>query len=400
MLKFQDLTIGKKVGFGFGIIVFILMGVVLSTIQQVRTMEKLTKRVVDLRTPTAHASLMMLNGINHSLASLRAWILLGDSKYKEGRTQAWKEQIEPSLAQMHRLAPHWTETENQTRLIAIEKEMDAIKNFQQKIEDIAQTPENSPARKILFKTAEPMAKKIVSTVSKMISMEMKVKISPERNKLLGILAGIETTASLALERSEEFLMSGRQEFKNESLENWRKTKAHMEQLQKNTSLLTEQQIELYKTLEISIPKLSTSLEEIIRIRSGDEWNLANHWLETQAAPTASKIKAMLNEMTLLQEQLLENDVAEISSRTHFLITLLIGLFFAAALISGLLGAKITLSISQPIKDISELASQLAQGKYRKKRLPSHAENELGVLSESFNKLLDKIQDDKSTHINK
>jgi len=400
MLKFQDLTIGKKVGFGFGIIVFILMGVVLSTIQQVRTMEKLTKRVVDLRPPTAHASLMMLNGINHSLASLRAWILLGDSKYKEGRTQAWKEQIEPSLAQMHRLAPHWTETENQTRLIAIEKEMDAIKNFQQKIEDIAQTPENSPARKILFKTAEPMAKKIVSTVSKMISMEMKVKISPERNKLLGILAGIETTASLALERSEEFLMSGRQEFKNESLENWRKTKAHMEQLQKNTSLLTEQQIELYKTLEISIPKLSTSLEEIIRIRSGDEWNLANHWLETQAAPTASKIKAMLNEMTLLQEQLLENDVAEISSRTHFLITLLIGLFFAAALISGLLGAKITLSISQPIKDISELASQLAQGKYRKKRLPSHAENELGVLSESFNKLLDKIQDDKSTHINK
>jgi len=400
MLKFQDLKIGKKVGLGFGIIVFILMGVVLSAIQQVRTMEKITKRVVDLRTPTAHASLMMLNGINHSLASLRAWILLGDPKYKEGRAQAWTEQIDPSLAEMHRLAPHWTEAENQTRLMAIEKEMDAIKNFQQKIEDIAQTPENSPARKILFETAEPMGKNIVSIVSKMMAMEMNVQISPERNKVIGILAAVETTASLALERSEEFLMSGKQEFKNESLENWRKNKAQMEELQKHKSLFTEQQSKLYKTLEISIEKLSSSLEEIIRIRSGDEWNLANHWLETQAAPTASKVKAMLNEMTKLQEQLLENDVAEISSRTHFLITLLIALFFAAALISGLLGAKITRSISQPIKDIGELASQLAQGKYRKKRLPSHAENELGVLSTSFNKLLDQIQDDKSTHIKK
>jgi methyl-accepting chemotaxis protein len=400
MLKFQDLTIGKKVGTGFGIIVFILMGVVLSTIQQVRTMEKITKRVVDLRTPTAHASLMMLNGINHSLASLRAWILLGDPKYKVGRAQAWTEQIEPSLAEMHRLAPNWTEPENQTRLRAIEKEMDAINNFQQKIEDIAQAPENSPARKILFSTAEPMEKKIVSTVSKMIAMEMNVQVSPERNKVIGTLAAIETTASLALERSEEFLMSGKQEFKNESLENWRKNKVQMEELKKIKSLLTEQQAALYETLETSIAKLSTSLEEIIRIRSGEEWNLANHWLETQAAPTASKIKAMLNEMTKIQEQLLENDVAEISDRTHLLITLLIALFFAAALISGLLGTKITHSISLPIKDISELASQLAQGKYKTKRLPSHADDELGVLCSSFNKLLDQLQDDKSTHIKK
>ena len=82
MFNFKDMTIGKKVGLGFGLITLILMAVVLLTIQQVRTMEIITKRVVELRTPTAHASLMMLNGINHSLASLRGWILLGDKKFK------------------------------------------------------------------------------------------------------------------------------------------------------------------------------------------------------------------------------------------------------------------------------------------------------------------------------
>jgi methyl-accepting chemotaxis protein len=135
MFNFRDMTIGKKVGLGFGVTTLILMGVVLLTIQQVRTMEVLTKRVVDLRTPTAHASLMMLNGINHSLASLRGWILLGDQKFKEERSIAWEEQINPSLKLMHELAPNWTEPENKIRLKSIEEEINNFKSGQQKIED-------------------------------------------------------------------------------------------------------------------------------------------------------------------------------------------------------------------------------------------------------------------------
>ena len=54
-------------------------------------MEIITKRVVELRTPTAHASLMMLNGINRSLASLRGWIILGDPKFQMERSIAWEE---------------------------------------------------------------------------------------------------------------------------------------------------------------------------------------------------------------------------------------------------------------------------------------------------------------------
>ena len=150
MLNFKDMTIGRKVGFGFGVIVLILMGVVLLAIQQVRNMEKVTKRVVELRTPTAHAGLMMLNGMNHSLASLRGWILLGDPKFKKERSIALEEQINPSLKLMHHLAPKWTDPENKNRLKSIEEEINNFKVTQQKIEDIAQNPENSPAQKILF----------------------------------------------------------------------------------------------------------------------------------------------------------------------------------------------------------------------------------------------------------
>ena len=393
MFNFENMTIGKKIGLGYGVITFILMGVVLATIQQVKTMETITKRVIELRTPTAHASLMMLNGINHSLASLRGWIILGDPKFQTERALAWAEQINPSLKQMHRLAADWTDMENIIRLKSVEKEIDAFKATQQKIEDIARTPENSPAQKILFDKAEPLEKDIVTIVSKMIKLEMKNKITSKNKQLIGILANIETTTSLSLERADEFLLSGKAEFKKESQENWKKNVEHMMTLQENKKTLNSEQSKNFEKLQRGLNQFGPLLEDIIRIRSGEEWNIANYWVKTQATLVAFRIKELLNDMSANQEKLLENDVDEISSRTHFLIVLLVGLFFSAALISGLLAASITRSISEPILDASKLANELVHGNFRKKRLPIQSKNELGTLSQSFNELLDKLQEE-------
>ena len=147
-------------------------------------------------------------------------------------------------------------------------------------------------------------------------------------------------------------------------------------------------------MQDKINKFGPLLKEIIRIRSGEEWNLASHWVKTDADPVAFQIKKLLNEMTLVQEELLENDVEEISQKTHFLIVLLVALFFTAALISGVLGANITRSISDPILDICKLTDEIAHGNQSKKRLPVISQNELGTLSQSFNQLLDRLQTEK------
>jgi len=395
MLNFRDMTIGKKVGLGFGVMTLILMGVVLLTINQVRTLEIITKRVVELRTPTAHASLMMLNGINHSLASLRGWIILGDSKFQKERSIAWEEQINPSLKLMHQLSPNWTEAENKIRLKTIEEEINNFKLAQQKIEDIARTAENSPAQKILFEQAEPLEKSIVVSVSKMIKQEINNTITSQHENLVEILANIETTTSLALERADEFLLSGKKEFKKESLENWEKNKQHMHALKNNENKLSKNQIKSFKSLQDQLNLFGPLLEEIIRIRSGEDWNLANHLVKTDASPIAFRIKKLLNDMTSIQEELLKSDVESISKKTHFLIVLLVALFLSAALISGVLGANITRSITEPIIDICKLADVLAHENHKSKRLPVLYENELGTLSQSFNKLLERLQEDKT-----
>jgi hypothetical protein len=59
------------------------------------------------------------------------------------------------------------------------------------------------------------------------------------------------------------------------------------------------------------------MEDIIRISSREELEVVNDCVQIQAPPAALRIKRLLNEMTKIQEQSLDNDVDEFFSRSHF-----------------------------------------------------------------------------------
>ena len=108
------------------------------------------------------------------------------------------------------------------------------------------------------------------------------------------------------------------------------------------------------------------MENIIRIRSREELDVVNDCVKIQAPPAALRIKGLLNEMTKIQEQVLESDVDEFPSRSHFFIVLLVALLFSAALISEVMGASITRLISEPILSVSKLVNELVHGNSREK----------------------------------
>ena len=92
-----------------------------------------------------------------------------------------------------------------------------------------------------------------------------------------------------------------------------------------------------------------------------------------------------------QSHLLQADMEAISKQTHQLIILLVLLFFVGALMSGVLGATITNSVSKPIQNVSRMARELAAGNLRQKKLPVVSNDELCELSQSLNNLLDRLK---------
>lgn len=391
MQHFRNMKVSLKIGLGFAFVTLILMGVVLTTIQHVKKVEELSKRLVHLRTPTAHSSLMMLNGINHSLAALRGWIILGDDKFKVERAQAWDDQIQPSLDTMESLSAEWTDQANVERLTVIKGSLAEFKKFQMEIENIAQTEENTPAKKILFKQAEPLEEIIMRNISKMIKLELKIPASTQRKELLGLMADVEGQTNLSMEKTEEFLLSGDIRFKQAFEESWVLNQDRFSKLKGHMDWFAADQKVAFKKVDRAFQKLGPLLKEIVDIRSHEGWNLANTWLGDKAAPAAFIIKSQLNEMSESQNLLQQADLEAISKQTHRLIILLIILFFIGALSSGVLGSTITKAVSNPIRKVSLMARELAAGNLKQKNLPIESNDELGELSKSFNQLLARLK---------
>ncbi len=177
---FKGMKLGTKIMGACGLITLILVVSVGSTLVQVNNTAEITNRIVDLRTPTSEASLRIINGVNHSLAALRGWIILGKEGFRKERAQAWSDEIDVSLAAMKKLSANWTNPKNVEDLAIIEKNLIEFRRYQQEIEDIAQTVDNTPAMKILFEQAAPQAAVLVTSITAMIDLEAKQEATAER----------------------------------------------------------------------------------------------------------------------------------------------------------------------------------------------------------------------------
>ncbi|MBT5306250.1 MAG: hypothetical protein HOL31_14355, partial [Candidatus Scalindua sp.] len=242
---FKNMKLGTKISCGFGIITFILIAAVLTSIWQVGKTNTVTSRLIELRVPTAQTSLAMKNGINHSLAALRGWIILGNDKFKAERAKAWSEELDKSLADMKRYATNWTNPKNVERLNIIEKNLKNFRVYQQEIEDIAQSVDNTPAVKILFEEAAPRASVMVSSITKLIDLEAGQAATADRKALLGMMADVRGTTGLALANIRAYLLSGNEKFKTKFDKLWAKNIRRFGDLSENAVLLSPEQAEAF-----------------------------------------------------------------------------------------------------------------------------------------------------------
>ncbi|MEE8423229.1 MAG: hypothetical protein V3S49_01675, partial [Thermodesulfobacteriota bacterium] len=278
---FKNMKLGAKLGLGFSLVALCLVVAVATTIWQVKRTTKVTDRLIELRAPTAQASLMMQNGMNHSLAALRGWIILGKDKFKQEGADAWSREIEPSLEKMQAFSVNWTDPKNIERLRIIEKKLVDFEKYQKEIEDIAQTIDNTPALKILFVQAAPQAVILSSNITKIIDIELKLEATPERKALLGMMADVRGTNGLALANIRAYLLSGDDKFKEKFDKLWSKNTRRFNDLSKNSKLMTSEQRRAFDAFSTARERFNPLPTKMFEIRGSAEWNLANAWLGTK-----------------------------------------------------------------------------------------------------------------------
>ncbi len=382
---FKNLKLGIKIGGGYAVMGIILVTIVLATIAQVNRVKDVNNRITELRAPTARASLMMLNGLNHSLAALRGWMILGKDNFKTERANAWSDEIEPSLQTLKAFSANWTNPTNIEHLQTIENVIGEFKKAQKEIENIAQTPENIPALKTLLTEASPQAVILSSEITKIIDLEKQQPGTPERKLLLGIMADVRGTTGLGLAAIRAYLLSGDIKFKDQFDTLWSKNSKRFKDLQEVSYLLTPEQKTAFKVFEQARAKFVLFPPKMFVSRQGDDWNRANHWLGTKAAPKGAKLVEALNAMATDQKKLMledETTVQKMYASLSRMMWILLGVGIVSCLI---LGASITRAITVPMQKAVQMIQAVQQGDLSQ-QLDIKQKDEVGLMVTALNKM--------------
>ncbi len=334
MLLLKPIRMKSQLILGFSVMVAIIAIVVSINLVQVRTALELSHHITDIHTPTAKNSMMMLNGVNQTLAALQSWMLLGEAKFKQERQEIWATQVQAPLQELKKLSLNWIHPEHIEQLREIKNLLSQLKQFQQNIEEIAQTPDNMPALKLFFEQAVSLSNIMSNNITQMIDLELKQGANPERKALLGMMADVRGTLGLSLANIRAFLLSGKSEFRSDFEVLWFKNETRFNDLKSQKNLLTPEQLKAFELFSQSRSRFMPLSTKMLEMRDQPNWNRGNYWLASQTAPVTAQLVQKLEELSTHQQHLSQQHGEKINHLIHKLVKIEWYLLGVAILLAG------------------------------------------------------------------
>ncbi len=391
----MKLSISNKLLLGFGSILLLMLAVSINTYYQIQQSSDIQKKLIELRQPTVSAGMRLKNGINLSLAGLRGYMILGNESgkaafFKAERSEGWRE-INSAVADLQNFSKSWTGSQNINLLHEMEQLINEFRSTQQEIEGIAHNANNIPSINILLNDAAPQAKKVISALNTLIEEEAKLPAGANRKALLKLLADSRGSFALSLANIRAYLLSGDRIFQNSFQTQRQLNEERFQQLEEASSLFSPTQTSAWQAYQKSRSAFFSYPEKMFTSRSGEDWNLANYWLSTKAAPKAKRIMEILATMRTSQNKLMAQDISTLETKTTQLDTVLV-VGTLIALILGL-GVSIYLAreITAPLLAVVARAKEIANGTLSGEALPAKGNDEMSELTGAINEMSSNLR---------
>ena len=353
-----------------------------------------TLSFIDKREPTVHASTLVLVGLERSLAALRGWIVLGDPAFKHERANAWKDEIGPAVDTLQQLSKHWSDKEDNARLLELIRTLEEHKEAQWWIEDVAQTPGNKPAQLMLEQNVQPIVSDLITAATALIEVEKSLQNGVERKVVQWLMVDIQQSFTQAEMILSDFVHTG----SSTKVENFKinlyGAKQQLQELEIRLKQLNPEQRELLTFLlqEIAIFEFYSS--KLIDIRQSREWDVARNLMRTEALPRARIAYTLARTFSVNQIKRMHEEADFITSVSNIAISLLFGLIFTMVLVAWIVSKRGAERITQPISILSLATRKLAKG-LLVADIPVTSDDELGHLTQSFNEMRTSLQQSRN-----
>jgi len=391
----MKMTVKRKLLLAFSIILALVIMVSANTWYRIQKTNDIQNQVTNLRHPTVLASQSLRNGVNLSLAGLRGYMILGKdpikaAQFRNERALGWRK-IDAAIEQLQTLSSQWTEPENLLRLDEIKTLTKDFRVAQSEIEDIAHENENVPSINMLLTKAAPKAEIVIQAITNLVDQEATQPATASRKNLLKLFADSRGSFALGLANIRAYLLSGDDQFLRMYWAKWEINQLRFTQIEKNINLLTPKQMLEWKLYAEALREFSQLPKIMFESRSAKDWNLANFWLGTKAAPKAIGILAVLDEMQSTQNLLAKKGVQALKQQTYILtLMMILGTFFI--LIIGIaVSTGLSRSITKPLHNAVERAKEIAAGNLAGDKLLISGNDEITELLTAFNNMTENLR---------
>ncbi len=376
------MKLATKLMLSFSLVVGILLVSVGITIRQVHKAETVTDRVFDKRVPTREASLVMMSGIQQSMADLRGWMISGDERFKQARASAWSVQIEPASQQVKELSSSWASTEQVTALTNLLEALGQLKDYQQKIEALAHSSENIPSRQLLDTAIWPVLQAVIGQAEQLTKTD--VPNGPE-SRFIEITT-TQVAAAKALAVAERYLQSGSKIEREKLLELAAAIEKNAERVRRSAAPFESESA--HKNMVSDLLGSAENLRKLVELRDAPDWDSAGYWLAGKARPIAGEIQDLLETIGAEQKILLSSDMAWARRQIrdlHFLqyVILVFGIGIAT-----LLSLLLIRSLTHPLKVFVDRANEIAHASGDlTSTILVRSHDEIGDLAGAFNLMI-------------
>ncbi|VAW59502.1 Methyl-accepting chemotaxis sensor/transducer protein [hydrothermal vent metagenome] len=391
----MKLSIRYKLFTGFGIILFIFALVSINNVRLMREISTDQYRLIDLRVPTVQAGMQLTDGIHLSLAGLRGYMILGKEadkaeKFRAQRQSGWHE-IDQAILKMDEFSQNWTDPGNIKMLNEMKGLIAEFRVAQQQVEDMSHSIENVPALQMLLVEAAPRAAKIISAITDIINEESALAATAERKTLLKLLADSRGSFAIGLANIRAYLLSGDTRFADKFRAKWKINETVFRELLNMSYLFNSTQNKAwnrYKTLRAEFASLPGKM---FQLRTAGDWNQANYWLGSRAAPKAAAIMSIIGQMRESQEKLTAMDRQKLKSGTVAMKTMML----VGTVITTVTGIGIAVFISQMIvvriKTVVERTRRIAKGNLQGATLIEKGNDEITELTVATNEMSSNLK---------
>ena len=342
-----------------------------------------TTRFATVRGPIVSSATTTQSGLQRSLAGLRGWMVLPDPAFREVRLYAWEQEIHPALTNLRHLGAGVQMDGFDEQLDRLTQILAELHEWQSWIHDIAQTPGNEPARVMLDRKVRPLAARLLAGMSAMLDLQKREPVAPVREALLSTMADLRHAVMQVRTGAISFARDGDPADEATIQVNLQTAAREMRRIEGHLDALQPEQRDLVGWLTIELLAYEARANEIITLRSSQDWNLARHLFATHANPLGIAAAALLTDLSTVQHELMEAEAADVVRISNAAVIVLCGLILLMALSAFLISRSRARQITAPLSALSEATQAFASGELSAD-LPVLHDDEIGRLTSSFN----------------